>query len=325
MKKLEEKALRTFHKMWEAWCTPNWDGLDEALDFYADEFHGYGSALHELWKGKEDIKAFYIKSGEINPGGFMVEPIRLEAKSLGDEYVTIWGELRIKIIQEVKTLVIEPMRITVLLRDHGDTMKIIQSHSSLPDMTQEDELWPGTGKPKLFKEASILFTDFVGFTKYVARVSADFLVSELNILFAEFDDIARKHDLEKVKTIGDSYMAAGGLYDQDSGQAVETVQAAKDMLTYLNKRNKASELHWNMRIGIHTGPVVGGVLGTEKLRFDLWGETVNIASRIESTSKPNKINVSAYTYSLIKDNFDCEYRGQILTKDEDLIDMYFVQ
>jgi adenylate cyclase len=128
----------------------------------------------------------------------------------------------------------------------------------------------------------------------------------------------------KVKTIGDSYVAAGGLDDLESNKAVETVAAAKEMLIYLHDRNKKAELKWYMRLGIHSGPVVGGVIGTEKLSFDLWGETVNIASRIEGTSKPDKINISAKTYDLVKNHYECEYRGKIKTKDGDLQDMYFV-
>jgi class 3 adenylate cyclase len=320
----EKLAIDTFHKMWEEWSNPALEGIDRALHFYSKDYNGFGSAGSEVWNNIEDMRLFYIRSHLQNPNGYHVQTKWVETRLVDDNYVTLWGELKIEIEQAVKTVVIDPMRITILFRKEGGEMKIVQSHGSLPDVTQADEIWPGTGAPKLYTEASILFTDFVGFTKIMEKTPADVLVNELNEVFAGFDKIAIKNGLEKIKTIGDSYMAAGGLYDQDGGQAVETVTAAKEMLVFLSEYDKKSRMDWLMRVGIHSGPVVGGVIGTDKLRFDLWGETVNRASRIESTSVADKINVSAYTYELIKDVYRCEYRGEIETKDKDLVEMYFV-
>jgi len=321
---LEQLAQDVFQDMWREWSNPELIGIDQALQFYSVDYKGFGSAANEIWKGVEDMKNFYIRNHNQNPNGFRVDTKWIETRQIDDNYVSLMGELKIVIEQAVKTVIIDPMRITVLFRLEEGKMKIVQSHGSLPDITQDGEIWPGTGEPKFYTEASILFTDFVGFTKIMRNASANTLVVELNEVFAGFDRIAMAHGLEKIKTIGDSYMAAGGLYDQNGGQAIETVAAAKDMMEFLSEYDAKTDKDWKMRIGINTGPVVGGVIGTDKLTFDLWGETVNRASRIESTSIADKINVSAYTYELIKDTYPCEYRGEIQTKDGDLVEMYFV-
>ena len=324
MTNLEKLAYEAFYAIWREWSNPDLEGIDRALYFYSDRYKGFGSAGNEIWKSIEDMRTFYIKNNNQNPDGFKVEIKWIECDQIDDLYVSLIGEIKIVIEQVFKTVMIDPMRITVMYKYEQGRMKIIQSHGSLPDITQDHEIWPGTGEPKFYTETSILFTDFVGFTQIMRHASANTLVHELNEVFAGFDRIALNHGLEKIKTIGDSYMAAGGLYDQDGGQAIETVAAAKDMLTFLEEYDARNNKEWIMRVGIHTGPVVGGVIGTDKLSFDLWGETVNRASRIESNSIADKINVSAYTYELIKDTYRCEYRGEIKTKDNDMVEMYFV-
>lgn len=324
MTSIETKAIETFHEMWEVWRMPTPESMPKALSFYAQEFHGFGSALHEIWRNQADMKVFYERCMQQEDYNFGVIPNWLETRVLSEKEVALWGEMRVEIEQGVKTLSIDPMRMTLIFRETLEGMKIIQSHSSLPDATLEDEIWAGTGKPKRYEEVSVLFTDFVGFTKMVNQVSAQRLVEELNHIFAYFDAIVKGNGLEKLKTIGDAYMAVGGLHNQESGQAIATVQAAKEMLDYLKIRNKESEWQWDMRVGIHSGPVVGGVIGSEKLQFDLWGETVNLASRMESAGAINRINVSAYTHQLIQSQFNCKYRGKIRTKDKEELDMYLV-
>ena len=151
------------------------------------------------------------------------------------------------------------------------------------------------------------------------------LVEELNDLFTEFDQISTQEGISKIKTIGDSYMAAGGLKDPSANHAIQCIDWSKQVLKYLKKRNEYSGIKWEIRIGIHTGSSIGGIIGKENKTFDLWGDTINIASRLEKQSLPNKINVSAYTYELIKDNCECEYRGKIDIKGKGSIDMYFVK
>jgi adenylate cyclase len=136
-------------------------------------------------------------------------------------------------------------------------------------------------------------------------------------------DLIRRHGLDKIKTIGDAYMAAGGLRNQID-HPLAAVRTAKDMLSYIQRRNQKQTIKWEMRVGIHCGPVVGGLIGSEKLSFDLWGDTVNLASRIESSGLANRINISAHMYELIKDEYPCSYRGKIEVKDKGKVDLYYI-
>jgi len=194
----------------------------------------------------------------------------------------------------------------------------------LPEETARELEENGSATPRHYDSVSVLFTDFKSFTKLAESISPAELVEELDTYFKAFDDIIDKNGLEKIKTIGDAYMAAGGLNDEKN-HATSTVKVAKEMLNYLDQKNKKSGIKWEMRVGIHCGTVVGGVIGSQMLSFDLWGDTVNIASRMEKSGKANKINISAYTYDLIKQDIPCEYRGKIETKDRGQLDMYFVK
>ena len=130
--------------------------------------------------------------------------------------------------------------------------------------------------------------------------------------------------LKKIKTIGDAYMAAAGVPSACPDHARRCVTAGLDMLDYVAKRNRTSAFKWSLRVGIHTGPVVAGVIGTRKFAFDIWGDTVNIASRMESSGEIGKVNISAYTFDLVRADFICEYRGKVEAKGKGGIDMYFV-
>ena len=169
-----------------------------------------------------------------------------------------------------------------------------------------------------------MFTDFVGFTNIVQTIPAKKLIEELNEIFGGFDEIVGKHNIDKVKTIGDYYMVVAGLKDSGREHAACCISATKEMLKYLAKRNAKSIPKWDMRVGIHSGPVIGGVIGSDKLVFDLWGDTVNLASRLESAGVANKINISAYTHTFVEENFSCTYRGKVEAKGSGKIEMYFV-
>jgi class 3 adenylate cyclase len=182
----------------------------------------------------------------------------------------------------------------------------------------------GTILPRRYEEITILFTDFRGFTNTVAAMPANRLVAELNDIFKDIDDIIDKYGIEKIKTIGDSYMVAAGLPKESQNHAVQTVRAALEMVRFIGHRNETSAIKWQMRVGIHSGAAVAGVVGKRKFTYDVWGDTVNIASRMETSGEPGKINISAFTYYLIKDQFDCEYRGKVDAKGKGEIDMYFV-
>ncbi len=165
-----------------------------------------------------------------------------------------------------------------------------------------------------YPEVTVLFADLVGFTELSFRISASHLVETLNEIFTMFDELAEKYGLEKIKTIGDAYMAVGGLPDPHSGHAEAVAMMAIDMLKAVELVNSRKRLPINVRIGINTGPVVAGVIGTKKFIYDLWGDTVNMANRMESHGLPNCIQVTEMTYILIRDKFLFEKRGLIDVK-----------
>ena len=182
----------------------------------------------------------------------------------------------------------------------------------------------GSARPARHESVTILFTDFSGFTQTASAMPADRMVAELNDIFAAFDDICDELGVEKIKTIGDAYMAAAGLPKPCADHAQRCVRAGLRMLDYLEQRNRKAAFKWSLRVGVHSGPVVAGVVGKRKYAFDIWGDTVNVASRMESAGEIGRVNVSAYTFDLIRDEFACEYRGKVTAKGKGEIDMYFV-
>lgn len=182
----------------------------------------------------------------------------------------------------------------------------------------------GNARPARHDTATILFTDFSGFTQVASAMPAERMVAELNDIFAAFDDICDELGVEKIKTIGDAYMAAAGLPKPCADHAQRCVRAGLRMLDYLEQRNRTAAFKWALRVGVHSGPAVTGVVGKRKYAFDVWGDTVNIASRMESAGEAGRVNVSAYTYDLIRADYDCEYRGKLDAKGKGQVDMYFV-
>ena len=192
------------------------------------------------------------------------------------------------------------------------------------------ELWRyGSVKPRVYNMATVMFTDFKGFTKISEKMSAGELISELNFCFRKFDEIISQYKIEKIKTIGDGYMAAGGVPDANTTNPIEVVNAALDirdfMDSYIQERIDAGKQYFEVRIGVNTGQVVAGVIGIKKFSYDLWGDTVNTASRMESAGKAGKVNISHSTYIHVKDHFECEHRGKIKAKHKGEIDMYFAE
>jgi len=196
----------------------------------------------------------------------------------------------------------------------------------LPSETAKELKLNGKVDAVKFDEVTVLFTDFVQFTKLVEKAEPEQLVKSLDYYFKAFDEIATRHKLEKIKTIGDSYMCACGLPVPNKDHARNIVLAAIEMNNFVkNELNTTDSFdHFEVRIGIHSGPVVAGIVGIKKWQYDIWGDTVNIASRMESGSEPGRINISESTFNLIKDEFKCEYRGEIEVKNRGSLKMYFI-
>jgi len=197
-------------------------------------------------------------------------------------------------------------------------------HNILPISIARDLKETGRTVPRRHKNVTILFTDFKGFTELVASIPAITLVHELNEIFSRFDDIVTEAGVEKIETIGDAYVAAGGLEDGTEEHAIKCITAAQRMLSFLEERNKYHEIKWRMRVGVHSGSIVAGVVGKKKFNYDLFGDTMNTASRIETSGQPGRINISGSTYQLVKNVINCEYRGEISAKGKGELDMYFV-
>ncbi|MBI3394631.1 MAG: adenylate/guanylate cyclase domain-containing protein [Spirochaetia bacterium] len=186
----------------------------------------------------------------------------------------------------------------------------------------------GATEPVLYEDVSVMFTDFKGFTQIAETMSPRELIQDLDACFVQFDKITERFNLEKLKTIGDSYMCAGGIPKENKTHAIDCALAALEIQAFMNlmKQIKAEQglPYWELRLGVHTGPLVAGVIGEKKFAYDVWGDTVNTASRMESSGTPGKINISGSTYELIKDLFDCEYRGQVSAKNKGDVAMYYV-
>ena len=201
----------------------------------------------------------------------------------------------------------------------------------LPSDVAEELKHKGEAQARDFDNVSILFTDFKGFTEMSEQLSAQELVAEINTCFKAFDGIIGKHGVEKIKTIGDAYMAAGGLSLPTDRSSLNTVLAAIEMQAFMKHytaeriaRNKPA---FTMRVGIHTGPVVAGIVGVKKFQYDIWGDTVNIASRMESSGKVGQVNISEATYALVRNGTGLSFtpRGKVQAKGKGELEMYFVQ
>jgi len=198
----------------------------------------------------------------------------------------------------------------------------------LPRNTASEIMEKGKATKIKYNFVTVLFSDIQGFTKIAEEMNPEMLIDELDKFFFYFDSVVEKFGIEKIKTIGDAYMCAGGIPEKNRTNPVEVILAALEMKAYMNKLKITSEIegmkYWDIRIGIHTGTVVAGVVGQKKLSFDIWGDTVNTASRMESSGEAGKINISGTTFEFVKEFFSCEYRGKMPVKYKGELEMYFV-
>lgn len=222
-----------------------------------------------------------------------------------------------------------------LIQKQNDTIEKEKAKSDelllniLPEQTANELKEKGYATPQQYELVSVLFTDFKGFTKIAEKITPQEVIEELNYCFTAFDKILEKHNMEKIKTIGDAYMAAGGIPIANVTNPIDVIEAGLEMQQFMaqikeEKAQKGEDM-WEMRLGIHTGEIIAGVVGKKKFVYDIWGDTVNLAARMESSGEVGQVNISGETYELIKDHFVCEYRGKIKAKNKGEVDMYFVK
>ncbi len=198
----------------------------------------------------------------------------------------------------------------------------------LPYETAQELKRKGKSRARHFDQVTVLFTDFKAFTEISEQLSPQDLVAEINTCFSEFDRIMEKYGVEKIKTIGDAYMAAGGLPTPNDTHAIDVVRAAKEIQQFMAElaisKQARNEPFFEVRIGVHSGPVVAGIVGIKKFQYDIWGDTVNTANRMETNGEVGRVNISESTFELINESIPCEYRGEIEVKGKGRVKMYFV-
>jgi class 3 adenylate cyclase len=249
--------------------------------------------------------------------------LRRNNKALIHELQLNNEQLEVKVQQ--RTLEIEKQKkIIEMAKAQSDSLLL----NILPDEIAEELKRFGKSYARKYDQVSVLFSDIKGFTSIAEKLTPVKLVTQLDEVFGAFDNIIDKHNMEKIKTIGDAYMCACGLPQPDNENADKAVRAALDMQQYIKEFGLANKIQnlpvFEIRIGIHTGPLVAGVVGHRKFAYDIWGDAVNLASQMEQHSEAGKVNISGDTYQLIKDSFVCTYRGKIEAKSKGQIDMYFV-
>ena len=261
---------------------------------------------------KKDITAKKEIQNQKNIKNFFLSGLLLVLAFAGFIFRSLQISRRQKIIIEKEKQANDELLLNILPAEVADELKAT-----------------GGAKAKSFETVTVMFTDFKDFTKISEKLSPAELVTELHYLFQAFDNIIHNHNTEKIKTIGDSYMAAGGLPVPNQTNAKDVVNAAIEIQQFMLKHNKQREAEnkpvFEARIGINTGPVVAGIVGVKKFAYDIWGDTVNLASRMESSGEPGKVNISGSTYQLVKNDFTCTHRGQIHAKNKGEVDMYFVE
>ena len=299
-------------------CTPDLILMDIMLDGGTSGIEAADEVREHL-----DIPVIFLtaladdetlkKAKVTEPFGYLIKPFDARMLYSSIEMALYKHQVNKKLREKTRELEEEKLKSELLLQN------------ILPAEIIKEFKEKGVIEPREFKSATLLFTDFQGFTALCAQMHPRELVTELNDIFFNFDLIIDKYGLEKFKTIGDSYMVGGGIPTETDDHALKTLQAAIDMQEYMTARNKTSRHKWEMRAGIHTGNVVAGVVGKNKYTYDVWGDTVNIASLMERYSLPGQINITYATYELVKDFYECNYQGKVNVAGKGLINRYFVK
>ncbi|MBE7411182.1 MAG: HAMP domain-containing protein [Leptospiraceae bacterium] len=267
------------------------------------------------------------KGANIIGGGNLNHRIKVQSSDEIGELAFSFNDMTAKIQDLMNNLEQKVIERTIELKQEKEKSESLLLNI-LPMKISEELKENGHVESRLYHSTSILFTDFKGFTKVAEIMDPKELLMELERCFIKFDEITERHTLEKLKTIGDAYMCAGGIPEENNSHPIDTCVAGLQMQNFMEEKKRIKilneEPYWEMRLGIHTGQIMAGVIGRKKFAYDIWGDTVNTASRMESSGEPGKVNISETTYSYIKEFFECEYRGKIPAKNKAPIGMYFV-
>jgi len=268
-----------------------------------------------------------VKGFELGAADYVTKPIQQE-----EILARINAHLKIRKLQrqlQVKNQQLQQQadelakRNDIITREKQKSDKLLLN--ILPIRVANDLKETGKTKPETFDNVTVIFSDIINFTKISSQLETPVLINELNSIFTTFDNIIEQHQCERIKTIGDGYLAVCGMPEKNSNHAENIINAAIDILEYLTKRNQNMAItKWKVRIGIHTGKVIGGVVGVKKYIYDVFGDTINTASRMESYSESMKINISETTYRIVKDKFKVTPRTPLSVKGKGNMNMYFI-
>jgi predicted ATPase/class 3 adenylate cyclase/tRNA A-37 threonylcarbamoyl transferase component Bud32 len=266
------------------------------------------------------VQAVIYLSNDLTYGAFTENRVALlevlaSQMAISIENALFYNELENKVEERTNELYIEKKKSDDLLLN------------ILPEVVAQELKQTGKTTPRSYEVATVMFTDFENFTVRSEKLSPEELVSMIDSCFKKFDEIISKHNIEKIKTIGDAYLCVSGLPDTKDHNAVNVINAAMEIIDVIKelKQSNTENGFFDIRIGIHTGPLVAGVVGSKKFAYDIWGDTVNTAARMEQNSEPNRINISQSTYELVKEKFNCRFRGKQPAKNKGLIEMYFIE
>lgn len=312
------------------------EGLDLDWSPWSDELvHQYSYVPEGSYKLLVRLKDYSGVVTEKTVAGFEVLPSLYRSKGAWLVYILLfliagWTFLRIMILNFARVRYrlekIINLRTEQLISEKDKSEKLLAN--VLPKGMADELKDKGKVSKKKYNLVTVLFSDIQGFTRIAEEMNPETLIDELDKFFFHFDSVVEKYNIEKIKTIGDAYMCAGGIPVKNRTNPVEVVLSALEMQEYMKVMEEQTAVKqqkfWDIRIGIHTGTVIAGVVGSKKLSYDIWGDTVNTASRMESSGEPGRVNISGMTYELVRDFFICEYRGKMPVKYKGEIDMYFV-
>ena len=314
----------------EKWSAPSFENHKEYTNlphgvytFKVKAINPFGTEGNADEFSFEILKPWYYSFWAIS-GGAILSFLLVYAIVKYSNRRLIKAKIRLEnIIQNRTAEVHEQKKAIELEKEKADKLLL----NILPVRIAEELKATGHCKTEFYESVTVLFTDMCGFTKIAAITDPDELVLKLDTIFTKFDEICSRNKLEKIKTVGDSHMSAGGIPVRNNTHAIDAVLAAMEMQQYIERKVNvdANNAAWKLRIGINTGELTAGVVGKKKFAFDIWGDTVNTASRLQDAGEPSKINISTSTASLVSDFFELKYRGKRPIKHKGEVDMFFVE